>query len=276
MSREYQDYLSWTYFGDDAFDRAEFARLQEILRGRDRFIDVGASHGVYTYHANRILENADIIAIEADPERFAILEENARRWQAESTNRIRCINAAASDETDRRESPTITFYTTGTQISGGVFKVEERSDDYAAISVPIVCVDDFFEAEAQTFVKIDVEGAELRALKGATRHITAGHTCFFTEFSWWGDRDRGTSVLDALRFCHRVGLRADRRLRSDYLLAREPRVGRRLISLLRCLPPLALRAAFTMLVPMRIRTIRERRLNKRRLARYADRESSDD
>ncbi len=65
MEQDYQDYLAWTYFGEDAFDRAEFVRFKETLRGTNRFIDVGASHGVYTYHANRVLENAEIIAIEA-------------------------------------------------------------------------------------------------------------------------------------------------------------------------------------------------------------------
>jgi predicted RNA methylase len=77
VDQSYQDYLAWTYFGKDAFDKEEFARFEETLRGTTRFIDVGASHGVYTYHANQILKNAEIIAIEADPERFRILSENA-------------------------------------------------------------------------------------------------------------------------------------------------------------------------------------------------------
>lgn len=69
------------------------------------------------------------------------------------------------------------------------------------MKVPVLCVDDFFEHGIQTFVKIDVEGAELRVLKGARKHISAGNTCFFAEISWWGDRPRGTSALDVLRFC---------------------------------------------------------------------------
>lgn len=269
MTENYQDYLAWTYFGKDAFDAEEFARLEETLRGATRFIDVGASHGVYTYHANRILRDADILAIEADPERFAVLQDNVRKWSAGSSNRVHCVNAAASDEAQRSESPEVTFYTTGTQISGGLFSVSERSDAYAPITVPLVCVDDFFEPGAQTFVKIDVEGAELRVLKGAMRHIEAGNTRFFTEISWWGDRERSTSALDVLRFCHASGLRADRRLRSDYLLAPEPDARERAVALARCVPPLLLRVTFNTLVPLKLRTLRERRENKRRLSRYA-------
>jgi len=268
MKRNYQEYLAWTYFGPHAFDAAEFARYEEILGGVTRFIDVGASHGVYTFHANRILQNAEIIAIEADPERFAILERNARKWEAESTNRIRCINAAASDEKDRKESSEITFFTTGTQISGGLFSVSERSDEYAPLKVPVICVDDLFEKSARTFVKIDVEGAELRVLKGAIRHIEAGNTKFFSEISWWGDRDRGSNAIDVLRFCLQHDMRADRRLRSDYLMSRELNSGARKLSIAKCLPPLVLRVVFDTFVPKSLRTWRERRLNKRRLGRF--------
>jgi FkbM family methyltransferase len=268
MQPDYQAYLAWSYFAEDAFDRAEFARLRDTLRGINRFIDVGASHGVYTFHANQILENAEIISIEADPERFRILEENAKKWAASSTNTIRCVNAAASDEADRTQAPEITFFTTGTQISGGLFSVSERSDRYKPTKVPLVCVDDFFDPDSETFVKIDVEGAELRVLQGATKHIAAGNTRFFTEISWWGDRDRGTTALDVLRFCNRSGMRVDRRLRSDYLMTPEPRRSARLSAISRCIPPLLFRATYSTVVPQRVRTWRERRENRRRMARY--------
>ncbi len=268
MQQNYQDYLAWTYFGESALDKEEFARFEDTLRETNRFIDVGASHGVYTYHANKILQNAEIIAIEADPERFRILQENTKKWSSESSNTILCVNAAASDETDRQASGEITFYTTGTQISGGLFSVAERSDDYKPTKVPLVCVDDYFDPSSSTFVKIDVEGAELRVLQGSIRHIKAGNTRFFTEISWWGDRERGTSAPDVLRFCLKSGLRADRRLRSDYLLTPEPSSAARLQSVLRSLPPLLLRATFNTVVPSKVRTWRERRENRRRLARY--------
>ncbi len=129
-------------------------------------------------------------------------------------------------------------------------------------------MDDYFEPSSTTFVKIDVEGAELRVLQGSSEHIEAGNTRFFTEISWWGDRERGTSALDVLWFCLKSGLRADRRLRSDYLLSPEPSSSERLQSFVRCLPPLLLRVTFNTIVPLRLRTWRERRENRRRLSRY--------
>lgn len=268
MTSNYQDYLSWTYFSEDALDRAEFRRFADLLRGVTHFIDVGASHGVYTFHASRILEDADILCIEADPERFKILEQNTRTWAAESSNRIRCVNAAASDELDRKASPEITFFTTGTQISGGLFSVVERSGGYQPCQVPVVCLDDFYVEGASTFIKIDVEGGELRVLKGARRHLDSGRARFFTEISWWGDRPRRTTSFDVLRFVSASKMRVDRRLRSDYLFSPEPSRWKRVLSVARCVPPLLIRYIWNTVVPQPIRVWRERRNNQRRLARY--------
>lgn len=268
MPNDYQDYLAWTYFSDQAYDRAEFDRFAELLAGVTRFIDVGASHGVYTFHANRNLSDADIIAIEADPDRFAILKKNTMEWERDSSNRIHCVFAAASDEQDRKDKPETTFYSTGTQISGGLFAVAERSDDYRPVTVPLVCVDDYFQPGAKTLVKIDVEGSELRVLQGSRRHIQTGATTFFTEISWWGDRSRGTSSLDVLRFCLASGLRVDRRLKSDYLLSPEPSALARMTSVLVCLPPILMRVVWNRFVPPTVRLRRERRQNARRLARF--------
>ncbi len=268
MSEDYQAYLAWTYFGKNAYDTHEFQKFAALLEGVKRFIDVGASHGIYTYHANKILTDADIYAIEADPERFAFLSKNAEKWAAESSNRIHCIHAASSDEADRSQSKEVTFFTTGTQISGGLFGVPERADEYTECTLPLVTVDDFFDASQKTFVKIDVEGAELRVLKGAARHFAERKAVFFTEIAWWGDRDRGTSALDVLRFCLKSGMRVDRRLRSDYLLQHEPSSLRRLMSVANSLRPLLVRVIWNTFVPLGVRRWRERRDIARRLARY--------
>jgi FkbM family methyltransferase len=268
MLDRHQEYLAWTYFSEDALDKPEFERLGALLFGTKLFIDVGASHGVYTYHANRFLHDADIIAIEADPQRFAVLKSNVEKWSAGSSNRITCINAAVSDAVDAQAGEGIEFFVTGTQISGGLFSVPERSDDYAPTKVPVMQLDELYRPGTPTTVKIDVEGVELRVLQGATRLIASGKATFLTEFSWWGDRGRGTSSVDVLRFSTANGLRVDRRLRSDYLLTPEPRAMVRAWSAARCLPPLVTRAAWNRFAPQRIRRMRERRLNARRLARF--------
>ena len=234
-------------------------------RGRSSSSTSATSHGVYTYHANRVLENADIISIEADPRRFAVLQENAKKWLEGSSNTITCINAAASDADDAKTLEGIEFFVTDTQISGGLFSVPERSDDYKPTVVPVVQVDDLYRAGIPTMVKIDVEGGELRVLQGAEKLVDSGTTQFLTEVSWWGDRGGGTSSFDVLRFCYSHGLRRPP-LRSDYLMKPEAGSAARAWSIARCVPPLLVRTIWNKFVPMRFRKMRERRLNARRLA----------
>lgn len=251
---DYQKYLAWTYFGDGKLDADEFARIGEIFSDVDTFIDVGASHGVYTYHAIQHMQEGQIVAIEADPERFRILQTNVEHWTTDSpsTLDVQCIMAAASDDLDlQRETP---FYTTGTQISGGLFPVAERADTYAEIAVPLVKVDDFMTNRmSSVLVKIDVEGAELRVLQGSQGLIRSGRARFFVEFSWWGDRARGTSIRTSMRFVWQSGLGVKRRLRSDYLLFPESSKINRLYQMAVVLPVLLPRYVFNTCVPLKIR-----------------------
>lgn len=271
---DHQEYLHWTYFGDEAMDASEFDRMAELFDGVEYFLDIGASHGVYTFQAFQHMTAGHILAVEADPERFAILEKNVAEWSAAAAADGRsvscqCMMAAVTDAEDLADGPTATFFTTGTQISGGLFPVGERSDDYAPIEVPRISLDDHVREGETTLVKIDVEGGELRVLKGAAQMTASGDATFFVELSWWGDRDRGTSVLTTLRHLDRVGLGIERRLRSDYLLYPEPDRNTRLKQLAKVVPPLLPRYLFASFAPFSLRKAYIRRQNEQRLARMS-------
>jgi FkbM family methyltransferase len=150
---------------------------------------------MYTYFANKILSGARIYAIEADPDRFAELRRNCFKWEKEGRNMIKAIHAIAGDS---RESAK--FFKTGTHISGGVFAISERADDYNVVEVSQVMLDDFYDAKKKAVVKIDVEGAEYRVLKGAAKFIADVQTKFIVGIHSWGDREREKTPMDLLRF----------------------------------------------------------------------------
>lgn len=260
-------HLYETYFGVAAKEREEIEKLPALLEGCRLFIDAGASLGQYTFHANRIMEGGRIIAIEADPDRFRELAGNCERWASEGTNTIVPVHAAVGDRRDP-----VRFYVTGTQISGGFFPVPERSDEYRPVEVPQVMLDDFHEPGVPTFVKIDVEGAEYRVMRGASAHIEGGETRFLTEITWWGDRQRGYGTLDLLRFLHSRRLAIEklaRRRTSGYLLTPAPD-GRSLWpGYVRVAPLLLATSLWGRIVPTWVRVLRERALNRRRLRKTA-------
>ncbi len=261
-TREAFAHLYSTYFGEHQIERQEIENLPSLLVGCDAFIDVGASLGMFTYFANQTMERATIIAIEADSDRYEELARNCEKWQGEGTNTITAIHAAASDERG-----SIRFYRTGTQISGGFFPVNERSDEYEAIEVQQMLLDDLYEPGRSTLVKIDVEGAELRVVRGAQQHIDSGTTRFLIETHWWGDRDRGYTTLDLLRYLRDAGMQIEKTVKvhtSNYHVRPGERGRSVLPGYLRVAPLLIAKTVYGRYVPRAVRNAREQRLNRRR------------
>jgi FkbM family methyltransferase len=191
-----------TYFGSEHLEQGEIAALPGVLRGCEVFIDAGASLGMYTYYANEILEGATIVAIEADPDRFAELSKNCEKWRRAGRNEITAVNAVVAEAPGEA-----TFFNTGSTISGSLFRVEERAENYQAVTVPQVTLDQYHQPGRRTVVKLDIEGAEGRALEGAVRHLEGAQTDFLVELHWWGDRERGQTSLDVLRTMYRSNMR---------------------------------------------------------------------
>ncbi len=189
------------YFGDEIHEQEEIALLPSLLTGVKLFVDVGASLGQYAYYTGQSLNQSRIICVEADPVRYKRLSELANKWQREGTNTYQIVHAAAADVSG--EMP---FYVTGECISGGLFKhhvpdpTVAQSLEWREITVPVVTLDELCTDSPPDLIKIDVEGAEYRVLKGAEKILGAGHARFLVEVHPWGDEAarRGPSDVFAL------------------------------------------------------------------------------
>jgi FkbM family methyltransferase len=261
------EYLYRSYFGAEILEREEIERLPALLEGVELFIDVGASLGQYTYFANQAMQNGRIIAIEADPARFAELEKNCDKWQAEGSNKITALFAACGDSNDP-----IQFFVTGGQISGGFFPVPERSDEYRPIEMQQVMLADFYEPGVSTFVKVDVEGAEFRVMRGAEKNIEGGHTRFLLEIAWWGDREEKTSARELLKWLEEHNLRiqkAAHRHSSNYIVSPAAPGESARADYLHVRPLLLAKATYGRIVPASVRRARERALTRFRRKHHA-------
>jgi hypothetical protein len=86
-------------FEENQHENRELADLPSLLHGSDRFIDVGANIGLYIFYANRALQNAELLAIEANPSLRPVLEE---AWEtavadADNGNRLTIESCAVLD-----------------------------------------------------------------------------------------------------------------------------------------------------------------------------------
>src|SRR5215211_3000966 len=134
----------------------------------DIVIDVGAHIGPYTLKASkRVGLNGKVIAIEADPGNFDILNRNI---QLNKLTNVIALNYAAYSKEDKirlyllqDESSWTKYNTVMTDRAGNEKKfveVKANTLDYLLQSIGI-------KHEQVNWIKIDVEGAEFDVLKGA-------------------------------------------------------------------------------------------------------------
>ncbi|MDY6785373.1 MAG: FkbM family methyltransferase [Cyanobacteriota bacterium] len=143
------------------FDRNEMTFLLRYLREEDAFLDLGANIGVYTLLAASKIDSGKIYSIEALPKNYARLQENI------ALNQLHQVTSYDSAIADR-------VGTVRLELAEGdcmPHLVEETEIAENAIAVPCETLNHLFNNKPPSnlkLAKMDIEGAELLALKGAT------------------------------------------------------------------------------------------------------------
>lgn len=168
------------------YEDQQLNRLPELLRGTKRFIDVGANRGLYSYVANAILTECEIIAVEADPSLSQRLKQAMATWPKHNRNRLVVLECAAGDTEARLP------FTIGLEDTLGSFTQSDyRVEGAKVIDVPVRPLDEAVAPAPQTVLKIDIEGFEYRALTGALRHLAQPGCTLILELHAWGDASIG-------------------------------------------------------------------------------------
>lgn len=134
----------------------------------DTVIDVGAHIGHYTLiGANRVGSTGKVIAIEADPANFEILNKNIR---FNCLKNVSSVNCAAYSEKSK-----VKLYTPHRQSGFSIYNtvISTRAnprDQYVEVdsdTLDNVLIENKIDLSKTKWIKIDVEGAELEVLKGS-------------------------------------------------------------------------------------------------------------
>ncbi len=138
--------------------------------------DLGAHHGNTVAFYRNAFTHATIHAFEPHPESF---EQLSSRF--ETDGKVRCVKAAVSDH-----SGTASFFNNLREYTNSLLPVDERSRNWVheeatrSVSkeqVVTITLDAYCEANGVRkidLLKSDIQGAELRALRGATSLLGAG------------------------------------------------------------------------------------------------------
>jgi FkbM family methyltransferase len=133
---------------------ADMGFLLHALRPGDLFLDVGANVGVYSLLA--ATAGADVLAVEAYPPTAAKLGRNVRL--NDFAERIEMIGAAVGEA-----SGEVRFTTD----QGPMNHIVSDRENSQTCTVPVRRLDDIVAGRPVRFMKIDVEGYEVPALRGA-------------------------------------------------------------------------------------------------------------
>lgn len=137
----------------------DMAFVLHALREGEHFLDVGANIGSYTVLA-ATGPRARVTAVEPIPTTFAKLQANVALNRLEPR-----VNACCVGLSDKRG---VLRFSSGLDTVNHVLAPEES---LPAIEVTVMRLDDLVEDDCPVLIKIDVEGHELPALRGAARTL---------------------------------------------------------------------------------------------------------
>lgn len=151
---------------DGVFEAEVTSYFLRTIKADARCVDIGANFGYYTCLMSRLASQGTTLGIEADPETFELLRDNvAINWLEK---RARVMNLAISDNDepitlyrrDRRSGNT-SIINLGAEAAAA--HGEKPAEPFSIQTSSL----DALVAEPINFLKIDIEGAEPLAFRGA-------------------------------------------------------------------------------------------------------------
>lgn len=155
--------------------------LLETLQPGHRFLDIGAHYGYFSALAARIVgAKGRVLAMEATPQTFAVLKDNLQRIPGAEARHV-----ALADEVG--EMTFFTFpvrYSEYNTLDVTPYEDEDWFADYppAEVRIQTTTLDRILPEYQPDLMKIDVEGAEHRVIRGGVQALATHHPPVVMEY----------------------------------------------------------------------------------------------
>jgi FkbM family methyltransferase len=204
---ELKTHFNDVYFSESRHEKEILENLTKIIpKDFDVFIDIGASAGQYTYFASQLFKEKEFIAIEADPLRFSVLNENCHKWNNEGDNTITSKHLAIHEF----DNKSVEFHITNSDISGSLFvnrHLKDKNIEIAQVkTISLAKLLDGFE-DKKIFIKMDVEGAEFSAFRSGYIELNNYDITFFMEIHGWKDSNTGLYPWNLFQYFSKANLK---------------------------------------------------------------------
>ncbi len=178
------------------FEVTETATILGFVTPDTVMLDIGANMGYYSVRVGQLASRGKVFAFEPDPGNFATLSKNLA---LNNITNVQPINAALSNKPD-----TLRLYKHPFNV--GDYRLYNDGDFTEFVDVPTVKVDDVVDQRID-LIKIDVQGFEYFALKGAERLLGTYKPVVVSEFWPRGLLNSGASAEQYLQFMQGLGYR---------------------------------------------------------------------
>lgn len=186
------DDLSLSINGE--FEPMETSIVKKMVKKGDYVIDIGANIGYYTLIMAKLVgETGKVFAFEPDPNNFELLKKNV---EYNGYKNVVLFNQAVSNE-----NGTLKLYYTQ---NGSISRTFDAGDGRRSMDIQAVRLDDVIK-EKVDFIKIDIEGFEIMAMKGAYNILNTYHPTVISEFTPRDIAKLGFKAKDYLRMYELLG-----------------------------------------------------------------------
>jgi FkbM family methyltransferase len=171
-------------------DRAERRLLKSILSAGAVVVDAGANIGVYSQFLSRCVGPTGVVhCFEPSPENFSHLQAATRKLA-----NIRLSQAAVGECSGRSKL----YLSDQLNVDHRTYATE--GDSRRAVEVDIIALDDYFTVGQRVdLIKMDIQGYELHALRGANRVLADNPAAkLFLEFWPYGIEHAGANWVDLI------------------------------------------------------------------------------
>jgi len=171
-------------------DRAERQLLRSTLPAGAVVVDAGANIGIYSQFLSRCVGPTGVVhSFEPSPENFRRLQSATRKLA-----NVRLSQAAVGECSGRSK-----LYVSD-QLNVDHRTYETEGDSRPAVQIDVIALDDYFKpGQRVDLIKMDIQGYELHALRGANRVLADNPSAkLLLEFWPYGLKQAGTNWIELI------------------------------------------------------------------------------
>jgi FkbM family methyltransferase len=202
--RNCREYIQRNIYFLGYYELRETKLFKKILRAGDTFLDVGANIGWFTLVGSRAVgSNGKVVSFEPSSHIYSHLQQTVN---INALKNVKVEKLALSDENGIAILSGISADNEGT---GSIVSSTKKLEDSAKEEVKTITLDNYWHQENLgkiRLIKIDVEGAELKVLKGA-QSLLKEKVCEYIIFEVNDKRLRemGSSSMELLSLVKSLG-----------------------------------------------------------------------